>query len=106
VDVEQSLEARSHYYCYSAKVVSSTYSEFVSVALVVTHANRTRCILLSSVASLVRPYFSILSHKGHIFYGRKLLKRECFNFFYNLCNISHFKTGSARYDKKCTRVIQ
>jgi hypothetical protein len=37
----------------------------VSVALVVTHANRTRCILLSSVASLVRPYFSTLSHKEH-----------------------------------------
>jgi hypothetical protein len=70
------MEARSHYYCCSAKVVSNTHSECVSVALSVTDANRMRSIILSSVASLVRPFFPRYLIKGKICV-RKLLKLEC-----------------------------
>jgi len=43
--------------------ISITYSECVSVALVIQHAKRMRRIILSSVACLAVPYSSTLSHK-------------------------------------------
>ena len=65
MDLEQSIEERSHYYCCSAKVVSSTYSEFVSVALVVTHANRTRVyIIVICGASVSTISFYIVSQRA------------------------------------------
>jgi hypothetical protein len=39
------------------KAISITYSECVSVALVIQHAKRMRRIILSSVACLAVPYF-------------------------------------------------
>jgi hypothetical protein len=39
-----------------------TYTEYVFVALVIQHAKRMRRVILSSVAGLVLPYFSTLSH--------------------------------------------
>ena len=44
---------------------SIIYSEraHLCVALVIQHAKRMRRIILSSVASLIPPYFSTLSHK-------------------------------------------
>jgi hypothetical protein len=58
------------------------YSECVSVALVMQHAKRMRRIILSSVACLAVPYFSILSHKRHDI--RKNLLNIKFVFLFSL----------------------
>jgi hypothetical protein len=56
----------------------------VCVALVIHHANRMRCIILSSVACRAVLYFSTLSHKEYDF-RRKLLKiKSRFDFFTTL----------------------
>lgn len=54
----------------------------VSVVLVIKHAKRTRCIMLSSVVSLGLPHFSALSHKGSSFPEKKLINMK-FDFLYN-----------------------
>jgi len=56
--------ARNCNLCCSGKAISITHSEYVCVALVIQHEMRIRCIILSSVAYPVPPYFSTLSHKG------------------------------------------
>jgi hypothetical protein len=60
-------EARSRNHCCGGKAISITYSECVSVALVVQHTKRVRPITLSSMACPALPYFSTLSHKKHDF---------------------------------------
>jgi hypothetical protein len=55
--------ARSRNHCCRGKAISITYSECVSVALVIQHAKRMRRIILSSVVCPALPYFSTLSHK-------------------------------------------
>jgi hypothetical protein len=57
------IDARSRNHCYPGKAITISYSECVSVALVIQRAKRMRRIILSSVACLVLPYFSTLSHK-------------------------------------------
>jgi uncharacterized membrane protein YwzB len=53
--------SRNHYCC--GKAISITYCECVSVALVIQHAKRMRCIILSSMACLAVTYFSTLFKK-------------------------------------------
>jgi hypothetical protein len=61
------IEVRSRNRCCSGKAVIITYSECVSVALVIRHAKRMRRIILSSVARLAVPYVCTFPHKRHDF---------------------------------------
>jgi len=65
--VERNTEGHLLNHCCLGKAISITYSEYVSVALVIHHAKRMRRILLSSAATPVLPYFSTLSRKRHDF---------------------------------------
>jgi len=66
--VLHNIEARLCNHCSSGKEVLYTLS--VSVALVILHAKGIGCIILSSVASLPLPYFSMLSHKWNDFWEK------------------------------------
>jgi hypothetical protein len=67
------IEARSRKHCCHAKAIRITYSECVSVALVIQHIMRMRRILLSDLTYLAVPCFSRLSHKRRDFRNTKLL---------------------------------
>jgi len=59
---KRNTEMRSRNDCCRGKTISVTYSECVSVALVVQHAMVMCLIIFLSVACLVLPYFSTFSH--------------------------------------------
>ena len=61
--VSRNVEGLWHNRCCRGQAIRIIYSERVSVALVIQHAKRMRCIVLSSVLSVAVPYFSILLHK-------------------------------------------
>jgi nitrogenase molybdenum-iron protein alpha/beta subunit len=54
-----------------------TYSECVSVALVIQHAKRMSRIILSSVACLALPHFFKLSHKEQDFKENIIEHKVC-----------------------------
>ena len=86
--------SRKHFCLW--KVIRVTYSEFLSVALVIQNAMRMRRIILSSVACPTLPYlphyiaicglsnstiFTTLSHNWHDFRKKKLMKIKCVFWF-------------------------
>jgi hypothetical protein len=74
--VQHNIEARSLYHCCCEKAIKSTYSECVSVALVIQHGVRMRRVKLSPVTCSALSYLSTLSHKRHDFWT-KFTERKC-----------------------------
>ena len=58
------------------KAVPISYSECVSVTLVIQHAMCMYRIILPSVACLALPYISTLSHKWYSFQKHKCIEHE------------------------------
>jgi hypothetical protein len=87
--------------------MSITYSESMSVALVIQNVKCMCHIILSSVVCPAIQYFSTLSHKRHDFRENVIEYKMCVLIFStpHVQNISHSKKNSARYDKKCTYVF-
>ena len=78
-------ECLCNHFCHG-KVISITYSECVSEALVIQHVVLyMRHIILTSVACLVLPYFSIYVTNGMVFRKELLNIKMCFDFIYNFC---------------------
>jgi len=65
------IDVCSRNHCCCGKSISITYRDCVFVASAIQHTNCMPCIILSSVACLVPPHFSILSHKWHNFQKKK-----------------------------------
>jgi hypothetical protein len=80
---------------YRRKLVSITYSECMSVALIIQHAMCMNRIILPPVACPTLPHSPTLSHKiqdifwGGVEGGRILNMNVCFDFIYNFC-LKHF----------------
>jgi len=64
------IQARSHNHCCCGKAITMTYSNCVSVGLVIQHAIHMHCTILSYVTCLAIPYISTLSHKRYDFYKK------------------------------------
>ena len=74
---KRNSKARSRNHSNRGKAVSITYSESVSVDLVIQHAQRMRRIIFSSVACPTLQYFSTLSHKRQDFRKKNILSVKC-----------------------------
>jgi hypothetical protein len=80
--VKRNSEARSRNHCCRIEAISITCYERVSVALVIQHTKRKRCVILSSVTSTSLPYFSAFSHKEHNFRKNLIKFKICVLFIY------------------------
>ena len=67
-----------HNHCCYGKVIHITYSDCMSIALVVHHANSIRHIKLSSVTCLVVPCRYTLPHKQHDFRIKRVVEHQMF----------------------------
>jgi hypothetical protein len=67
---KRNRKARSRNHCCSEEPISITYSEYVSVAVVIQNAMRMRRVIYSSVASTALPLPSTISQKRHGFRKR------------------------------------
>jgi len=75
-------------HCYSGKAISITYSECVSVALVIQHAMRMRSFVTCGLSRCM--VFSPHLINGTIFGGKKVTGHKmCFDFLYKFC-LQHF----------------
>jgi hypothetical protein len=75
--VHPDIGARSFKVCCAGKALSTTYSERVSVALVIQHAKRVRRITFSAVVCPVLSCFPTLPHKRHSFRGKGVMNIKC-----------------------------
>ena len=84
--VWRNIEARSRSYCCRGKALSTTYSECMSLPIVIQLA---MCVLrmVSSVTCMALPHLSTLSHKGGDFRGGGgyWTWNMCFDFLYKFC---------------------
>ena len=79
-------KARSRNHCCREESISITYSECVSVAVVIQNAKRMRRVIYSSVASTALPFPSTISHKRHGFRKRSYWTQNvCSDILYNFC---------------------
>ena len=67
VRINFKTEGLSPNHCCCGKAISITYSQCVSIALIIQHAERMHPIALSRAAYLAVQYFSTLSHKRNDF---------------------------------------
>ena len=75
--VQGNNDARLRNHCYRGKkTINITYSQCVSVKLVIRHAMRMSCIILSCVACLALTHFSTLPHTRHDF-RKQIMEHRC-----------------------------
>ena len=106
---KRNVGARSRYHYCRGKALSITYSECVSVSLVIQHTKRMRLIVLLSVSCTAVPYFShyLINRTTFQGGGDVLQHKTCVLIFSATVvrNISHSKRKWARYYHKCMLVV-
>ena len=96
---------RSRAQCCGAKAISITYSECVSVALIIEHAKCMSPIIFQSMACLALQYFAT-SYKWHDLKKQNVIEyKKCVLVLSKtfVWNIHNSKKNSAKYDNKCKK---